>query len=201
MIYIKSIYAGIIIGLGAMANLTIGGLAGAVVFSFALLTICALQYNLFTGKVGAAVLGEYNWLDLLFTYLGNAQGICLVLVCALFSPIADSLIAAATAIAEMRLANHWMANVVLGLLCGMCVQLAVDNWKATHNPLAVMLPVVVFVVSKTNHCIADMFYLWLSGTKFATSLFLLLCTTIGNVIGAILMVLDRSKLIDDSRKH
>lgn len=72
MRYSNSIYAGMLIGLGAVANLAVGGLAGAILFSFALLMICALQYELFTGKVGATMLGEYKITHLALAYLGNA---------------------------------------------------------------------------------------------------------------------------------
>lgn len=201
MNYLHAIYAGIIIGLGASANLAVGGLPGAVIFSFALLMICALKYDLFTGKVGATVIGEYKPLHLIGAYLGNIEGIALVVVLVLFSPIRESITESATAIANMRLSNHWIANIIMGILCGMCVQLAVDGWKATKHPLAVMLPVVVFVVSKTNHCIADMFYFWISKMPIKQSLFPILCTTIGNIIGAVLMVADRSKLADDSHNN
>lgn len=54
----QAIYAGIVIGLAAAANLAVGGgIVGAAIFSFALLMICALKFHLFTGKVGAAFLG------------------------------------------------------------------------------------------------------------------------------------------------
>ena len=121
MNYLHAIYAGIIIGLGASANLAIGGLPGAVIFSFALLMICALKYDLFTGKVGAALIGEYKPLHLIGAYLGNIEGICLVIVLTLFSPIADSITESATTIANLRLSNHWISNIMLGGLCGMCV--------------------------------------------------------------------------------
>ena len=201
MRYSNSIYAGMLIGLGAVANLAVGGLAGAILFSFALLMICALQYELFTGKVGATMLGEYKITHLALAYLGNAQGILFILACALFSPIADSLIAGAQAIADIRLTNHWIANIAMGILCGVCVQLAVDGWKATKHPLTVMLPVIVFVTGKTNHCIADMFYLWLSGTSLKTSLWPLFCTTLGNIIGAGVLTLGKLQLADDAHKH
>ena len=45
------IIAGILIALGATANLMLGGVAGAIFFSFGLLTLCALEAKLYTGKI------------------------------------------------------------------------------------------------------------------------------------------------------
>ena len=48
----KSVAAAILISFGVCINLTIGGIAGAILFSFGLLGVCALKLNLFTGKAG-----------------------------------------------------------------------------------------------------------------------------------------------------
>lgn len=88
----KAYYAGIIIGLGAAVNLAVGGgILGAALFSFALLMICALELDLFTGKVGATLLGEYSIVKLLLSYILNALGIATVGIICCFSPIAHEL--------------------------------------------------------------------------------------------------------------
>lgn len=186
----KAYYAGIIIGLGAVVNLAVGGgILGAALFSFALLMICALELDLFTGKVGATLLGEYSIVKLLLSYILNALGIATVGIICCFSPIAHLLQEQALIISNLRVSNHWLTNIMMGIFCGICVQLAVDGWKATKNPLPVMLPVIVFVMSKANHCIADMFYLIFAQRHPA--FLTLLYTTIGNIIGAALMVAGR----------
>ena len=48
----KSVAAAILISFGVCINLTIGGITGAILFSFGLLGVCALKLNLFTGKAG-----------------------------------------------------------------------------------------------------------------------------------------------------
>ena len=48
----KSVAAAILISFGVCINLTIGGIIGAILFSFGLLGVCALKLNLFTGKAG-----------------------------------------------------------------------------------------------------------------------------------------------------
>ena len=51
-LFILSIIAGIMIGIGGLVNLSIGGVVGAIVFSVGLLTIIYYQFALFTGKAG-----------------------------------------------------------------------------------------------------------------------------------------------------
>lgn len=47
-----SILAGMMIAIGGIINLSIGGIAGALLFSMGLLTILTLRFELFTGKAG-----------------------------------------------------------------------------------------------------------------------------------------------------
>ncbi len=187
----KAFYAGIIIGLGAFANLAVGGgILGAAIFSFALLTICALQYDLFTGKVGAVIFKEYKLSKFVLAYPLNMLGIAFVAAISSFAPGAKDIIAAASNITVLRIANPWWINILMGIICGMCVQIAVSGWKATKQPLVVMLPVIVFVVGKTNHCIADMYYVLMSVPQLGPAgLITIVWTTIGNIIGAAILSL------------
>lgn len=50
--FVKSIYAGIMIGLGGIAYLAVqGGLLGAFLFSIGLISVIEFDLNLYTGKV------------------------------------------------------------------------------------------------------------------------------------------------------
>lgn len=51
--FIKSIYAGFMIGIGGIIYLSLDNpIIAAFLFSFGLLTIIIQQFNLFTGKIG-----------------------------------------------------------------------------------------------------------------------------------------------------
>ena len=52
MEFVKSILAGIAIGIGSYVNLRLGGIAGAFLFSVGLFLVCHFRLNLYTGKVG-----------------------------------------------------------------------------------------------------------------------------------------------------
>ena len=49
----KSVLAGLLIAIAGYANLIVGGIPGACIFAFGLLSICAMGLNLFTGKAGS----------------------------------------------------------------------------------------------------------------------------------------------------
>jgi hypothetical protein len=53
-----AILAGFLIGMGAIINLSVGGIYGALLFAFGLMTIVSFKYNLFTGKAGLLVTKE-----------------------------------------------------------------------------------------------------------------------------------------------
>ena len=60
----KSVLAGLLIAIAGYANLIIGGIPGACIFAFGLLSICAIGLNLYTGKAGSC--------ELTFAYKENS---------------------------------------------------------------------------------------------------------------------------------
>jgi formate/nitrite transporter FocA (FNT family) len=50
------------------------------------------------------------------------------------------------------------------------------------KPWVTMMCVVGFILTGVNHCVADMFYLFLGGFSWMGAL-ALLCTSLGNLIG------------------
>ena len=62
--------------------------------------------------------------------------------------------------------------------------IAVNVYKFT--PLATIMSVGAFILSGTNHCVADMFYtaVSLGITPLWGVVSALICTTLGNIIGA-----------------
>ena len=51
-IFRSAIFAGICISVGGIVNLTVGGIAGAVLFAFGLLTVVSYSLKLYTGTAG-----------------------------------------------------------------------------------------------------------------------------------------------------
>ena len=189
----SSIVAGGLIAIGAIVNLQIGGVLGAILFSFGLLMIVMQGLELFTGKVGYAFDGGIRWQKLALILLGNAYGVIITASILSFTPLGITLAPAATAIIASRVSAGLLANVILGIGCGVCVYLAVDNWANTHDWMSVMLPVGVFIICGFGHCIADMFYAVL-GNAGLEGWLTILATGIGNVLGSwIIPIVNKQK--------
>lgn len=192
-LYMSSIVAGGLIAVGAIVNLQIGGVIGAILFSFGLLMILMQGLDLFTGKVGYALDGSIRWQKLAVMLLGNAYGVIMTACALSLTPLGVALVPAATAIIASRISVGLLANTILGIGCGVCVYLAVDNWANTHDWMGVILPVSVFVICGFGHCIADMFYATLSNAGLEGWL-TVLATGIGNVLGSwIIPIINKQK--------
>ena len=178
------------IGLAGLLNLYLGGgLPGALAFGLGLLSVCALQLDLFTGKIRAKIDGKISLKQLGIVLMGNIVGILFICCYCLFLPARETIMQNAANIMAAR-SNLMVGTVCIrGILCGICVQLAVDMWgkskkEGTTHPFMAMLPATAFVLLGCNHCIADTLYLVLGGAW--GQIFQIFEAICGNVIGAFL---------------
>lgn len=74
---------------------------------------------------------------------------------------------------------------LLSCACGVMMFLAVDGYKKTKSWLFVILPVMVFILSGFEHCVANMFYFWAADCWSATTFKYLLIMIVGNGVGAV----------------
>ena len=184
MLIRRSVAAGAIIALVAVVNLIAGGLAGAALFSAGLLLICVLGANLFTGKVSGLVTKDQSVKDLLVMLVFNFAGVALVCCSLWFCPKSAVLESAAKAVTAARVSAGLLKNGIASVWCGVWVWLGVTGYKKTSQPLVVMMPVLVFVVSGLPHCIADAAYVLLA--KDFSAALQILPVILGNSLGACL---------------
>lgn len=195
-IFRYGILAGIAIGIAGFGYLALGGVAGAVLFSFGLATVINYQLKLYTGAMGF-VRSREDLCNLLPTLLGNITGCLLMALLAKISPM--GLEAKAQAILEGRLAasvvggpDGWAINGIVrsGLLaigCGFIMTTAV-NFARQGKWIPLLFGVPMFIVCGFPHCIADTFY-YLSapwsflGAHFGSVLLLFCCLVLGNTAG------------------
>lgn len=189
-IFLKAIYAGLLIGIAALAYLSAESqVIGAILFSFGLMVIVATGYYLYTGKVGYLV-SEKQYLSVLgLTILGNAVGTFSI---AMMARIAlPGLITKAELITANKLSNNLLQVLILAILCGMMMYLGVEGYKRTKNDSAkvfiVSAAVVIFILSKFEHSIANMVYFSLAGSFDLKTLLYLAVMIIGNGLGAMLL--------------
>ena len=149
----SSILVGVAIGIAGFGYLAIGGLAGAVLFAFGLLTVVGYKLKLYTGTAGFINKGEV--LDLLVILMGNIVGCLLVGLLTRASNL--ELQAAAQKILEVRLQNGALRCGLLGIGCGFIMTTAV-TFSREKNYLPLLFGVPLFIICGFTHCVADAFY-------------------------------------------
>lgn len=187
--FIKSIYSGLCIGLGGTVYLSCDNkILGSFLFGLGLFTILNFGFNLFTGKVGYFVNNKVNyWGFLGIVWLGNFIGTFVFAKLMAATRYGAALQAKANALCIIKDGDGFASLLVLGIFCGMLMFIAADGYKTVENQVGkvfiVFLPVMVFILSGFEHCIADMFYFSLAGDFSTTMLKALVAITIGNSIG------------------
>ncbi|MBO7513703.1 MAG: formate/nitrite transporter family protein [Fibrobacter sp.] len=187
---ILSIYSGLCIGLGGTAYLSCDNkVLGSFLFGLGLFTILNFGFNLFTGKVGYFVNNKPSYWEFLgIVWLGNFIGAFLFARMIALTRYGATLQAKASALCLIKDGDSIVSLLILGIFCGMLMFIAADGFKSIENQagkvVVVFLPVMVFILSGFEHCIADMFYFSLAGDFSALMLKSLVVITIGNSIGS-----------------
>ena len=149
----SSVLVGIAIGIAGFGYLAVGGLAGAVLFSFGLLTVVGYKLKLYTGTAGFINKGEFP--ELMLILLGNIVGCLLTGLLTRASNM--DLQAAAQKILEVRLGNGPLRCGLLGIGCGFIMTTAV-TFAREKNYLPLLFGVPLFIICGFTHCVADAFY-------------------------------------------
>lgn len=181
----ESLLAGIFIGLGAIAYMRVGGIAGAFLFSIGLIAVLRFEAELFTGKAGLLATKEISPWKLAEIWLGNFLGTFLIVLLLLSSPLSGEISEVASGIMAAKTANGFWGNFALAIPCGILMYAAVATFKI-EQPLYAILPVMVFICSGFNHVVADMAYCH-AAMMGLEPYYTLLPTTLGNLIGCCLI--------------
>lgn len=186
----SSIFAGIAIGTAGFGFLasgvqsdTYGSLAGAVLFSFGLLTVVGYKLKLYTGTAGFIMKNEIG--NLFLILLGNIAGCLLMALLSRVSPM--DIQAAAQNILEARLRTGALRCGFLGIGCGFIMTTAVQ-FARQKQYLPLLFGVPLFIMCGFTHCVADAFYYLCVPLAFwkAHALQILAvygCIVVGNLIG------------------
>lgn len=166
----SSLLAGICIGIAGFGFLAIGGIEGAVLFAFGLITVVCYKLKLYTGTAGFIIKGEI--LQLLVILLGNIAGCLIVGLLARLSPM--PLQEQALKILSARLAIGPVKAGLLAIGCGFLMTTAV-TFARQNQWLPLLFAVPMFILCGFPHCIADAFY-------YLTVPFDFICNNIWNVL-------------------
>ena len=198
-VFLKAVMAGVYIGIAGLIYLSLDNkVIGSLMFSFGLLVVVTRGYYLYTGKVGYLLPYPkgYLWI-LLKTLFGNLVGIATIAFLFRLTGI-SSVVIEASSLYEMKLSHLWYETLVLSIFCGMMMYIAVDSFvKVKHDFAKIMIlvfAVMIFILAKFEHSIANMLYLFLSDSYSVKSFMYLIIMITGNGIGGVILNLVESKL-------
>ena len=152
----RSILAGIFIGLAGFVYLSVGGIAGAFLFAFGLTCVVLYRLNLYTGKAGVYSTKKIH--DLLFMFIMNAVGcgIIALLASLQINTISDNLGTIIDARQEAPLIKVFVLSIGTGVIMEAAVQHSARTEKPNFIPL--LLGVPTFILCGMPHSVADAFY-------------------------------------------
>ena len=194
-ILIKSILAGIMIGIGGTIYLSLDNkIVGSILFAIGLFIIVVYSFNLYTGKIGYLI-NNFNKKyisELIITLIGNFIGTYLVAFAILNSRI-NNISEKARILSDIKLNDSVISILILSIFCGILMYIAVNSYKTSKDVFGRYIPifmcVIVFILCGFEHCVANMFYFSVVRSwSFKTILYTFIMI-LGNSIGSILIAL------------
>ncbi|MDF2540493.1 MAG: hypothetical protein K0S47_211 [Herbinix sp.] len=186
--FVKAIMAGIAISMGGTIYLTLENhIVGALLFSIGLFTIYTFGLDLFTGKVCYIPNKNLGFLKtVLIVLLGNAVGTVGTGYLFRVTKLAK-LVDHTVEIVDAKLADGLFSTLVMAIFCGILMCIAVIGFQTIKDGvgkyLALVLPIMVFILSGFEHSIADMFYFSMANAWDLNAFVHIIVIAFGNLIG------------------
>ena len=172
-----SIFAGILIGLGAYGYLALGGIPGAIIFAFGLVGVVLSGSNLYTGKAG--VMTDIGALTLIWLF----NVLACVLIGLLVVSIGGEPQERAQAVVDGRLAQGPWRSFLRAVGCGLIIDLSVWLYRKSGSLVPILFGVPLFIVCGFYHSIADVVYLVAAWKWSPAILWYYPVIVIGNYVG------------------
>ena len=173
----QALMAGLMIGLGACGFLALGGLPGAIIFSFGLVGVVLSGTLLYTGKAGVMT----DIPALVKIWFWNVVG-CILLGLLVVSTGGEMAERAQTVVAG-RLAQGPWRSLLRAAGCGLIIDLSVWLYRSTKSIVPVLFGVPLFIVCGFYHSIADVVYLVAAWKWSPSILWYYPIIVIGNYLG------------------
>lgn len=187
---IGAVLAGFVIGIGGMIYLSVNNkIIGASLFSIGLYVVVTIKFNLFTGRICYILEGNKveNLIKAAIIWSGNFIGSLLLALIIQATRISQGIEDKAVAICNVKYGDTYLSLFWLGVLCNIFIYIAVDEFKNnTHEIgkyIAIFLGVMGFILSGTEHCVADMFYIHMGKAYGGDMILRLFIITLGNIVG------------------
>ncbi|MEY8353704.1 formate/nitrite transporter family protein [Lachnospiraceae bacterium 54-53] len=200
--FIKAVIAGIAISTGGVIYLTLDNhIAGSFLFSIGLFTIYTFGFNLYTGKVCYIVNEKPSYLlNVLIVYIGNFAGT--VAAGYVFRHTKLAKLAAHTSeIVNAKLSDTPFSTFIMAIMCGLMMCIAVIGYQTIKDSagkyLALILPIMVFILSGYEHSVADMFYFTMGSAWSEKAFLYIIIISLGNLAGGCLIPLTKKCLNEE----
>lgn len=187
--FVKAIMAGIAISTGGIIYLTLENhIAGSFLFSIGLFAIYSFGLNLYTGKICYIPLEKPSYLlTVLTVWMGNFVGTGMMGI--IFRNTKQSkLIDHTVENVSLKLSDSLFSTFIMAIMCGIMMCIAVVGFQTIKDSvgkhLALILPIMVFILSGYEHSIADMFYFTMAGAWSAKAFLYIVVISLGNLVGA-----------------
>ena len=176
----SALVAGLCISVGCVVNLRVGGVAGAVLFSFGLLAVLHYKLKLYTVTAGF-IRAKGDWMMLFLVLLGN------IISCGLCSYALGyaqpDILMPDMAIVASRLEKGPLACFLLAIGCGFIMTTAVQFGREGRF-LPLLFGVPVFILCGFTHSVADAFYFLAVPQMIDAQLLLIyVAEVLGNFVG------------------
>lgn len=194
---INAVIGGMMIGIGGCVSLSCDNkYVGSALFSLGLFAIIQFGFGLFTGKIGYVPLRKPAYLlECMFTLIGNALGTFIAAILLRQTRVSAALVEKALASVETKTGDTLLSAFILAVFCGLLMFTAVENARLSNaagghveKVAGIMMCVMVFILCGFNHCVADMFYIFLTGTLGSAAAYLPI-VILGNSLGGMLVPL------------
>ena len=195
--FINAVIGGMMIGIGGCVFLSCDNkYIGSALFSLGLFAIIQFGFGLYTGKIGYAPLRKPAYLsECLFTLLGNTLGTFIDAILLQQTRIFPAISEKAAASVDTKVGDSLWSAFILAVFCGILMFTAVENARLSNaagghveKTVGILFCVMVFILCGFNHCIADMFYIFLTGTLDKAAAYLPI-VILGNSVGGVLFPL------------
>lgn len=187
------VMAGFFVSIGGTAFLSIENrVVAALFFTTGLFAISNYGFNLFTGKVCYLLDNGpgYLW-DLVLIWLGNLGGTLIATALLGLTRVHPALAETAAPLVAAKLGDGLLSVFVLSVFCNVLIFIAVDGYRiipdALGKYLALFLGVAVFAISGFEHCVANMYFISLTGSWSADAVLFIIVNTVGNSLGGLLV--------------
>ena len=198
-ILIRAFLTGLAIGIGGTVFLSCESkVIGAALFGTGLFVILPFGFYLYTGKVGYIAENKLPYVgEVALIWVGNLIGTFTMAKLVLLTRIAG-IAAKADTMCQVKMNDSLLSLFILAIFCGMLMFIAADGYKKIEHSagkfLAIFLPVIVFILSGFEHCIANMFYFSIASAWTAKSFGYLIVMSLGNAAGGMLIPLCRKAM-------